>query len=62
MLMQSLPTGYRTILNLFVIEGFRHKEIADMLGITESASRSQLSHARDKLKTLLNENGWKGSI
>lgn len=42
----KLPDGYRTVFNLNVIEGFPHKEIADMLGIEESSSRSQLTKAR----------------
>ncbi len=47
---QNLPTGYRTVLNLYVLEGYAHKEIAEMLGIQESASRSQLVKARARLK------------
>ncbi|SFN32488.1 RNA polymerase sigma-70 factor, ECF subfamily [Chitinophaga sp. YR627] len=61
-LMHHLPTGYRTILNLNVIDGYSHKEIATLLGITESASRSQLTHARSKLKELLKTHGWNGMI
>ena len=45
-LIQSLPEGYRIVFNLFAIEGFSHKEIADKLQITESTSRSQLRKAR----------------
>lgn len=44
--MEKLPTGYRTILNLFAIEGYTHAEIAEMLGISEGTSKSQLSRAR----------------
>lgn len=62
MLIHQLPAGYRTILNLYVIDGYSHKEIACLLGITESASRSQLTHARFKLKELLNKHGWSGMI
>ena len=47
---QELPTGYRTVLNMYVIEGYSHKEIGQELGITESSSRSQLTKARMKLK------------
>lgn len=57
-LVQSLPKGYRTVFNLHVIDGYSHKEISDMLNITESASRSQLTHARSKLKELLRKHGW----
>jgi RNA polymerase sigma-70 factor, ECF subfamily len=62
MLMHHLPTGYRTVLNLYVIDGYSHKEIAELLGITESASRSQLTHARNKLKDILKRHGWNGMI
>jgi RNA polymerase sigma-70 factor (ECF subfamily) len=43
---QTLPDGYRTIFNMFVIEGYPHKEIAKILGISENTSKSQLSRAR----------------
>lgn len=49
-MIQSLPKGYREILNLYAIEGYTHKEIADMLGISEGTSKSQLSRARNMLK------------
>lgn len=52
-LIAALPTGYRTIFNLFVIEGYSHKEIAEMLGITEGTSKSQLSKARGMLQKKL---------
>jgi RNA polymerase sigma factor (sigma-70 family) len=42
----KLPTGYKTVFNLYVIEGFLHKEIADMLGIDVNTSKSQLSRAK----------------
>ncbi|MES2558143.1 MAG: sigma-70 family RNA polymerase sigma factor [Bacteroidota bacterium] len=48
-----LPTGYRTVFSLFVVEGFEHKEIAAMLGITESTSKSQLQKAKAKLKLMI---------
>jgi len=48
----SLPDGYRTILNLFAIEGFSHKEIAEQLGISESTSRSQYTRAKKALQHL----------
>lgn len=53
--LQELPEGYRTVFNLFVIEEYSHKEIAEMLGITESASRSQLSRARAQLQSMIKE-------
>jgi RNA polymerase sigma-70 factor (ECF subfamily) len=46
----ELPDGYRTVFNLYVIEGYSHKEIAKKLGIQESTSKSQLSKARGLLK------------
>ncbi|MEO0777362.1 MAG: sigma-70 family RNA polymerase sigma factor, partial [Bacteroidota bacterium] len=50
---QTLSPAYRAVFNLYVIEGFSHREIADQLGITESTSRSNLVKARIKLKALL---------
>jgi RNA polymerase sigma factor (sigma-70 family) len=50
---QELSPAYRTVFNLYVIEGFSHKEIADMMGITESTSRSNLVKARIKLQEAL---------
>lgn len=55
-LILELPLGYRTVFNLYVIEGYSHKEIAAQLTISESASRSQLTHARQRLMTLLSKN------
>ena len=49
-LVQSLPLGYRTVFNLFAIEGYSHQEIGELLGITESTSKSQLNRARSVLK------------
>lgn len=49
-LVKSLPVGYRTVFNLYAIEGYTHQEIAEMLGITESTSKSQLNRARTALK------------
>ncbi|RFM26589.1 RNA polymerase sigma factor [Deminuibacter soli] len=48
-----LPIGYRTVLNLYAIEGYSHKEIAEMLDIEESTSRSQYTRARAMLETIL---------
>lgn len=49
-LIQSLPDQYRLVFNLSVLEGMSHKEIGEMLGITESTSRSNLSRARTLLQ------------
>lgn len=48
-LIEGLPIGYRTVFNLYVIEGFTHAEIAELMQISEGASKSQLSKARKKL-------------
>lgn len=53
----KLPEGYRIVFNLNVIDGFSHKEIAEQLKISESTSRSQLTHAKRLLKKYLNELG-----
>lgn len=53
LLMDELPAGYRTVLVLFAVEGYNHKEIADMLNITESTSKSQLFKARKTLREQL---------
>lgn len=45
-LIDGLPDGYKMVFNLYAIEGFKHQEIAKMLGISEGTSKSQLSHAR----------------
>jgi len=57
-LVRSLPDGYRTVFNLYVIEGYSHKEIAKKLNISESASRSQLSRARNTLKIQLKSTNY----
>jgi RNA polymerase sigma-70 factor (ECF subfamily) len=54
---ERLPDGYRVILSLYLLEGYDHDEIADILKITSSTSRSQLSRAKQKLiSELRNEN------
>lgn len=53
-LLTLIPAGCRTIFNLFVIEGYGHKEIANMLSISEGTSKSQLNVAKTKLKELVN--------
>lgn len=49
-LIDNLPDGYKMIFNLYAIEGYKHHEIATMLGINEGTSKSQLSHARKMLQ------------
>ncbi len=48
-----LPTGYKTVLNLYAIEGFSHREIGEMLDIAESTSRSQYTRAKALLEQIL---------
>jgi len=50
---RMLPIGYRTVLNLYAIEGFTHKEISGMLDIEESTSRSQYTRAKAMLEDIL---------
>lgn len=54
----ELPSGYRIVFNLYAIDGYSHKEIADQLGISENTSKSQLSRARTHLQKLLTERDW----
>ncbi|PSR11761.1 MAG: RNA polymerase subunit sigma-24 [Bacteroidetes bacterium] len=52
-LIQQLPDGFRDVFNLYVLEGYSHDEIADMLGIAPGTSRSQLVRARQKLQAMI---------
>ena len=52
-LLKTMPKGFRTVFNLYAVEGYAHKEIAAMLEITESTSKSQYSRARAHLQKLL---------
>ena len=52
-MISELPTGYRTVFNLYAIDGYSHKEIAEQLNISESTSKSQLSRARIYLQEVL---------
>jgi len=54
-LVQKLPVGYRTVFNLFVIEGYAHQEIAEMLDVSESTSKTQLFKARAALKVMIEQ-------
>ena len=53
----QLPVGYRTVFNLYVIEGMEHKEIAVLMGISDGTSKSQLSKAKSLLQKMLLQNG-----
>lgn len=52
-LIQKLPPGYRAVFNLYVVEGYSHKEIAEKLGINIATSKSQLSRAKHLLRKML---------
>lgn len=52
-LVQQLSPGYRTVFNMYVVEGYTHKQIADALGISEGTSKSQLSRAKQILQELV---------
>jgi len=53
---EMLPDGYRIILTLYLLEGYDHSEISQILGISESTSKSQYSRAREKLRNLIKNN------
>ena len=55
-LIQQLTPAYRTVFNLYVIEGFQHREIAEMLGIAEGTSKSNLHKAKKNLQSILERN------
>jgi RNA polymerase sigma factor (sigma-70 family) len=52
---ERLPDGYRSVLSLYLLEGYDHAEIGEIMGITESTSKSQFNRAKKKLKDLLEE-------
>ena len=54
-LVHDLPAGFRTVFNMFAIEGYSHKEISEALGITESTSRSQYTRAKQLLQKKIKE-------
>ncbi len=53
---QKLPEGYRMVFNLYEIEGYSHKEIADQMGISEGTSKSQLFKAKKMLQSMITQN------
>ncbi|MBP3563809.1 MAG: sigma-70 family RNA polymerase sigma factor [Bacteroidales bacterium] len=54
-LVTSLPPGFRTVFNMYAVEGYSHKEIGEMLGISETTSRTQFSRARAWLQNKIKE-------
>lgn len=59
---RSLSPGHRTVFNLYAIEGYGHKEIASMLGITEGTSKSQLHRAKESIRRRLEEHGFNSNV
>lgn len=57
-LILNLPNGYRTVFNMYVIDGFTHKEIAETLGVSISTSKSQLMKARKMLQIFLKKTDY----
>ena len=54
-ILQEIPVGYRTVFNMYAIEGYSHKEIADELGISVNTSKSQFSRAKSFLRKIIEE-------
>jgi len=52
---QALSVGYRTVFNMYVLDGYKHEEIADKLGISVNTSKSNLSRAKVKLREMINK-------
>lgn len=61
-MIERLPAGYRTIFNLYVVEGFTHREIAGILKISENTSKTQLKKARMALMKKINEDRAYGTL
>jgi len=61
-MLSRLPTGYRTVFNLYVFENRSHQEIADLLGIKENSSASQLHRAKNLLARMIREYNNKNNL
>ena len=59
-MLSTLPPGYRLVFNLYVIEGYSHKEISEQLSVTVSTSKTQLKKAKTRLKEILEKGGYYG--
>jgi RNA polymerase sigma-70 factor (ECF subfamily) len=57
---QKLPKGFRIVFSLYLLEGYDHREISEILGISESTSKSQYNRAKKKLKEILKEEMFYG--
>jgi len=55
-LMDQMPTGYRTVFNMYVVEGYKHREIGEILGISINTSKSQLILAKKRMRKLIKKN------
>lgn len=58
--LQELPTGYRTVFSLYLLEGYDHQEISEVLGISISTSLTQYQRAKKRLRTILNQPKYHG--
>lgn len=56
---EHLPNGYRVVLTLYLLEGYDHQEISEILGISESTSKTQYLRAKAKLRSLIKDEPWK---
>ena len=61
-LLEELPPGYRTIFNMYVIEGYKHREIAELLSISINTSKSQLILAKRRMRELIKKKGFNQSM
>lgn len=59
---EELPDGYRVIFSLYLLEGYDHGEIAEVLGISESTSKSQYMRAKRKIKEIIKTNNHEGQV
>lgn len=59
-MLQFLPPGYRIVFNMYAVEGFQHKEIAEKLNISENTSKSQYRKAKARLQEILAKGGYHG--
>jgi len=57
---QKLPNGFRVVFSLYLLEGYDHREISEILGISESTSKSQYNRAKKKLKEILRQEVYYG--
>ncbi|MDR2836245.1 MAG: sigma-70 family RNA polymerase sigma factor [Bacteroidales bacterium] len=58
MIINKLPIGYKTVFNLYAIDGYKHSEIADLLGISESTSKTQFKKAREAILEILKKENY----